>query len=220
MREGDWRGLGGGGEGVGVGGRSGRFGAGEESWDGAGKVSVRNALEWLGFPDGGTEGDLVVGAERGEGDGRSDEVVEGSVGGGEINDVLCDVTAVRGESVFSGERAEIGDGAGEGLAGVLVEWARDDLGGGGDLGVLNGADFVVEGGKDGVAEGAEGAVSGVSCLEGLETVVGKSGGFGVVLGLPEGEGFIKGEELDIGAVGVGGANGVKGVKGAETGCYG
>ena len=138
--------------------------------------------------------------EVGEGRGGGSEVIESAVVGGEVNDVSGDFVVVVGVEILEGGLADIGDSARDGGTGVEREGAGNVSVESGGLRHLEGADFVVESGKDGIAEGAEGAVGGITGLESGETVEGESGAVSGVFGVPEGENFVVGEERGVGGL--------------------
>ena len=125
----------------------------DKGGDGTGETGIWDALERLGFSDGGTERDSVLVVEVSEGFGGSGEVIEGSVGVREVHDVLGDgdivIAVVAG---LVGDGANVGNDAHEGLAGVDGVGARDDGDGFGEFGIAEGLHLGVVCGKDGIAE--------------------------------------------------------------------
>lgn len=194
---------------------------GEKGGGRAREMSVRDTLEGLGFPDGGTEGDAVVVVEGREGGGRSGEVIEGAIVGGEVHNEFGDgdivIAVIAG---FVKEGADIGYGAGDGLSGRDGEGARGDIGTGGGFGILEGTDLGIIGGKDGIGERAKGAVGGVAGLDGIEAVVCEGGVLLGIFGFPKGDDFFGGKEGGIVAVSFGGVNGVRSFPRGKDGFHG
>ena len=190
-----------------------------------GDMGVGDTLERLGIVNGATHGDAVAHLKVGKGNARGGKVVAGSVVFGKVHNVLRNLIAV-GVAVGSGLPDVVGKGADtrndarDGLAGVDGVGARDNHGILGGFGILHGANLGIKGGKDGIAERAKRAASGVSRLNSLHAVGGKGGVLLFVLGRPESKHLLMGEDFAVFVVGLAGPDGLPSLPRVQHGADG